>query len=381
MGPGGLARLHGLFAAYKPPGLKWKHLRDTVELQLLKGLNAGKPPAPEQRVRFLLGPVEGSEEKELTLTAASVPTLTDHPLDSMVRNPRVQPAPALGSVRLHPWNEVTTWPRPILGAASFIEERDPVCFFPVCGPTFTSLKVGVGHRLDAQASGVLVLGVGRGRRLLTDMYNAHLTKDYTVRGLLGKATDDFCEDGRLVEKTTYDHVTREKLDRILALIQGSHQKALVMYSSLDLQTQEAYEMAVRGLIRPTDKSPMLITGIRCLHFAPPEFLLGPFLPPAWRAKHQGETRLQQRDSLLTRQLCEEARTDDSHTYALNLALTLNSGQQQQQRQQKRQQQHASSSSACPWVLSPCQQRQQQLPMPAACLTAHGSCPHAILFSK
>ncbi|XP_025215237.1 mitochondrial mRNA pseudouridine synthase TRUB2 isoform X6 [Theropithecus gelada] len=119
----------------------------------------------------------------------------------------------------------------------------------------------------------MVLGVGHGCRLLTDMYNAHLTKDYTVRGLLGKATDDFCEDGRLVEKTTYDHVTREKLDRILAMIQGSHQKALVMYSNLDLKTQEAYEMAVRGLIRPMNKSPMLITGIRCLHFAPPEFLL------------------------------------------------------------------------------------------------------------
>lgn len=33
----GLGRLHGLFAVYKPPGLKWKHLRDIVELQLLKG--------------------------------------------------------------------------------------------------------------------------------------------------------------------------------------------------------------------------------------------------------------------------------------------------------------------------------------------------------
>lgn len=150
---------------------------------------------PKQRVRFLLGPVEGSEEKELTLTATSVPSLVNHPL--------------------------------------------------VCGPAFTHLKVGMGHRLDVQASGVLVLGVGHGCRLLTDMYNAHLTKDYTVRGLLGKATDDFCEDGRLVEKTTYDHVTREKLDRILAMIQGSHQKALVMYSNLDLKTQEAYEMAVR----------------------------------------------------------------------------------------------------------------------------------------
>lgn len=223
MRPRGLARLHGLFAAYKPPGLKWKHLRDTVELQLLKGVNAGKPPAPEQRVRFLLGPMEGSEEKELTLTATSVPTLTSHPL--------------------------------------------------VCGPAFTSLKVGVGHRLDAQASGVLVLGVGHGCSLLTDMYSAHLTKDYTVRGLLGKATEDFCEGGPLVEKTTFDHVTREKLDRILAMIQGSHQKALVMYSNVDLQTQEAYEMAVRGLIRPMSKSPMLITGIRCLYFAPPEFLL------------------------------------------------------------------------------------------------------------
>lgn len=42
------------------------------------GLNAGRPPAPEQRVRFLLGPMEGSKEKELTLTATSVPTLTDH---------------------------------------------------------------------------------------------------------------------------------------------------------------------------------------------------------------------------------------------------------------------------------------------------------------
>ncbi|XP_062938172.1 pseudouridylate synthase TRUB2, mitochondrial [Cynocephalus volans] len=223
MGSAGLARLHGLFAAYKPPGLKWMHLRDTVELQLLKGLNAWRRPAPEQRVRFLLSPTEGSEEKALTLVATSVPTLTNHPL--------------------------------------------------VRGPAFTSLKVGVGHRLDAHASGVLVLGVGHGRSLLTNMYDAHLTKDYTVRGLLGKATDDFCEDGRLVEKTTYDHVTREKLDRILAMIQGSHQKALVMYSNVDLKTQEAYEMAVRGLIRPMNKSPMLITGIRCLHFAPPEFLL------------------------------------------------------------------------------------------------------------
>lgn len=29
------------------------------------------------------------------------------------------------------------------------------------------------------------------------------SQDYTVRGLLGKATEDFCEGGPLVEKTTF----------------------------------------------------------------------------------------------------------------------------------------------------------------------------------
>lgn len=50
------------------------------------------------------------------------------------------------------------------------------------------------------------------------------------------------------------------------------------YSNLDLQTQEAYEMAVKGLVRPMTASPMLITGIRCIHFAPPEFILGMWSP-------------------------------------------------------------------------------------------------------
>ncbi|XP_069097543.1 pseudouridylate synthase TRUB2, mitochondrial isoform X2 [Pleurodeles waltl] len=143
----------------------------------------------------------------------------------------------------------------------------------VKGPNYTQLKVGAGHRLDVKSSGVFVLGLGYGTKLLTNMYNANFTKDYTVCGLFGKATDDFSDTGRLVEKTTYDHIIRDKLERILAVIQGTHQKALLAYSGVDLKSQEAYELAVEGLLRPLDKSPPIITGIRCLHFAPPEFTL------------------------------------------------------------------------------------------------------------
>ncbi|PKU26907.1 trna pseudouridine synthase hypothetical protein [Limosa lapponica baueri] len=50
---------------------------------------------------------------------------------------------------------------------------------------------------------VSVLGIGHGNKLLTDLYNCHLTKAYTVGGLFGKATDDFSDTGKLVEKTTF----------------------------------------------------------------------------------------------------------------------------------------------------------------------------------
>ncbi|NXR71438.1 TRUB2 synthase, partial [Pycnonotus jocosus] len=185
-------------------------------------LNAAPGRPPRQQVRFLPASASGGGGA-VELVAARVPVLADHPL--------------------------------------------------VRGPRFKKLKIGAGHRLDVKASGVFVLGIGHGNKLLTDLYNCHLTKVYTVGGLFGKATDDFSDTGNLVEKTTFDHITREKLERILAVIQGTNQKALLMYSNIDMKTQEAYELAVKGLIRPMGKSPPIITAVRCLQFELPEFQL------------------------------------------------------------------------------------------------------------
>ncbi|NXX14185.1 TRUB2 synthase, partial [Podargus strigoides] len=182
-------------------------------------LNAAPGRAPRQHVRFLPAPGGGAAG----LVAVRVPVLADHPL--------------------------------------------------VRGPRFRRLKIGAGHPLDTKASGVFVLGIGHGTKLLTDLYNCHLTKVYTVGGLFGKAADDFSDTGKLIEKTTFDHISREKLERIVAVIQGTNHKALLMHSNIDMKTQEAYELAVKGLIRPMEKSPPLITAIRCLQFALPEFQL------------------------------------------------------------------------------------------------------------
>uniref|UniRef100_A0A672H011 TruB pseudouridine (psi) synthase family member 2 n=1 Tax=Salarias fasciatus TaxID=181472 RepID=A0A672H011_SALFA len=217
-------RLEGLFCVYKPPGVHWKLVRDTIETNLLKGINATPPQALPHEVRFLLQPSSDPEApKGLTLTAASVPALSKHPL--------------------------------------------------VTGPEFQHIRVGVGHRLDASSSGVLVLAVGNGNKVLNDFYQTQVTRDYTLEGEFGIASHNFSDTGRIVERSTYDHITLEKLERVLAVLQGSNQKALLTYANVDMSSQEAYEMAAQGLLGPDGKSPPIMTGLRCIRFQPPKFTL------------------------------------------------------------------------------------------------------------
>ncbi|KAK5872533.1 hypothetical protein PBY51_013223 [Eleginops maclovinus] len=217
-------KIDGLFCVYKPSGVHWKLVRDGIETNLLKGVNATPSQPLPKEVRFLALPAgEAEAPKGLTLSAASVPVLSKHTL--------------------------------------------------VTGPEFQNIKVGVGHRLDASSSGVLVLAVGNGNKALNNLYKTRVTRDYTVEGEFGTATDDFSNTGRIVERSTYGHITKDKLERVLAMLQGANQKALLMYSNVDMRSQEAYEMAVRGLLGPDGKSLPILTGLRCIHFQPPNFTL------------------------------------------------------------------------------------------------------------
>ncbi|XP_051893102.1 mitochondrial mRNA pseudouridine synthase TRUB2 [Pristis pectinata] len=220
---GAVRALSGLFAVYKPAGVHWRRVRDAVEARLLKDLNSSERPIPQHQVRFLPSVTQAENGTETNLTVVQLPVLANHPR--------------------------------------------------VTGPKFVHLKVGVGHRLDWRSSGVFVLAVGSGNKQLSYLHDCHLTKEYTVKGSFGTATEDFSDTGRLIERTTYDHITRDRLERIIAVIQGSHQKALIMYSGIDLKSQEAYELACRGMLHPLNKSPPIITGIRCIEFSLPNFSL------------------------------------------------------------------------------------------------------------
>lgn len=52
------------------------------------------------------------------------------------------------------------------------------------------------------------------------------TSVFQVKGILGLATDNHWDDGKVWEKATYVHLTKERLDRMLSSIQATNQRKM-----------------------------------------------------------------------------------------------------------------------------------------------------------
>ncbi|XP_043578233.1 mitochondrial mRNA pseudouridine synthase Trub2 isoform X2 [Bombus pyrosoma] len=89
----------------------------------------------------------------------------------------------------------------------------------------------------------------------------------------GEATDNYFHTGKVVEKSTYAHIKRGHLDKLCSSMQSSHQQQMFKLSGVDIQSQAAYELAIKGPIRPADPNIPMVYTIRCVDFSPPEFVL------------------------------------------------------------------------------------------------------------
>ena len=84
-------------------------------------------------------------------------------------------------------------------------------------------------------------------------------------------------DGKVLEKSTYHHIKGRPqiLDKVLANIRSNHQRDAFKQAGVNLQSQKAYEMAVKGLVRPMKEHVgyTLIYGLNCILFEPPHLTL------------------------------------------------------------------------------------------------------------
>jgi tRNA pseudouridine55 synthase len=105
-------------------------------------------------------------------------------------------------------------------------------------------KVGHAGTLDPLASGVLVIGVGQGTRLVE--YLHQLPKRYRATFLLGRTSDTEDTTGEVVELPDAQPPSREQLQRAAAELTGTIWQRPPAFSALKVEGRRAYALARAG---------------------------------------------------------------------------------------------------------------------------------------
>ncbi|KAK6951853.1 hypothetical protein Daesc_006378 [Daldinia eschscholtzii] len=112
------------------------------------------------------------------------------------------------------------------------------------GKTEIKVKLGHGGTLDPLATGVLILGVGKGTKALQSFLDC--TKTYETVVLFGASTDTYDRVGKILKKTAYDHITRPMVEEALNSFRGKFHQMPPLYSALKMEGKPLYEYAREG---------------------------------------------------------------------------------------------------------------------------------------
>jgi tRNA pseudouridine55 synthase len=104
-------------------------------------------------------------------------------------------------------------------------------------------RIGHAGTLDPDATGVLLVGLGRVTRLMRYLQGAE--KEYRARVVFGVATDTLDAAGAVLERAEMN-VTREGLDAVARAFVGDIEQVPPMVSALKVGGRRLYEMARAG---------------------------------------------------------------------------------------------------------------------------------------
>ncbi|KAH8267392.1 hypothetical protein KR026_009997 [Drosophila bipectinata] len=217
--------LNGILNVYKPAGMKVKHVRNAILSNICKGLNSMEqrdlrelPSKPH-----LLG--TGTAGDDVLHKIASTPDLSDHILSS--------------------------------------------------GPHYTpsDVRISTVAPLGDHTSGVLLFGINKGTGKASCIKGTRPVRVYHITGRMGTATENHLPDSHITVRSNFRHVSAERISGLASSMQASHQRKMYELCGVDLQTQAAYELACKGLIRPADNTHPVIYGINLIHFERPHFTL------------------------------------------------------------------------------------------------------------
>lgn len=124
-------------------------------------------------------------------------------------------------------------------------------------------RVGHAGTLDPMATGLLLIGIGQGTRLLTHLVG--LSKTYTATIRLGASTTTDDAEGELLgEATCADSVTDAQIEEALARLRGPIQQVPSRVSAIKVDGQRAYARVRAGEDVQLDARPVTITRFEVL---------------------------------------------------------------------------------------------------------------------
>uniref|UniRef100_A0A1B6DCN6 tRNA pseudouridine(55) synthase n=1 Tax=Clastoptera arizonana TaxID=38151 RepID=A0A1B6DCN6_9HEMI len=133
------------------------------------------------------------------------------------------------------------------------------------------LSAGHGGTLDKTATGVLVVGICDGCKVLPFLLNG--SKSYTVVGHLGISTDTYNETGAITSESQYNHITEDKLKNALNLFKGEFLQVPPLFSSLKKNGVCLSELARKGEKIEVKPRSVICFKATCTRFDPPSFTL------------------------------------------------------------------------------------------------------------
>ncbi len=121
---------------------------------------------------------------------------------------------------------------------------------------FGQRKVGHAGTLDPDATGILVVGLGRATRLLR--FVSALSKTYRGEVVLGRATDTLDSSGTVLGEWDMTSVTVEQVRGAAEALTGDIQQVPPMVSALKVGGRTLHSLAREGIDVPRDPRPVRV---------------------------------------------------------------------------------------------------------------------------
>ncbi|MFH1487000.1 MAG: tRNA pseudouridine(55) synthase TruB [Chloroflexota bacterium] len=133
-------------------------------------------------------------------------------------------------------------------------------------------RVGHAGTLDPAASGILLVCLGQGTRVVE--FLSSMTKAYWARIELGIATDTYDAQGKVTQRGDPSSVDREQMHSLLNSFLGCIEQVPPMFSAIKRAGTPLYRLARSGIVVERRSRKVEIYGISLLEWEPPLLTIG-----------------------------------------------------------------------------------------------------------